>query len=293
MNLFDGQWFRVRSGEELFFLEGGLRDGPTVLLLHGFPSSSQTFRHVLPGLARVAHVIAPDLPGFGWSEVVRQPSFAAYADVVCDLLDHLDVQRRFIYLHDFGAAVGLRVAMRSPDLVSGLIIQNANAHPTGLGPPWESTRRYWEAPDEANEAAATAHLTHKGTRQQYVAGVPADITAAIQGQPWDADREVMMLPGRLLAQRMLIADYAHHVAQFDRIAEYFASRQPPALLVWGRHDAFFDLAEVSSWMQSLPRMEAHVLDAGHFLLETHAGPALELIAGFVSSTPVKSTVAES
>jgi pimeloyl-ACP methyl ester carboxylesterase len=206
------------------------------------------------------------------------------SDAITELLAELEVGPRFIYLHDYGAPVGLQIAMEAPELVSGLIIQSANAHRTGFGPGWEATLASWREPTDENVAAATAHLTFEGTRDQYVAGVPADVAARIQGEPWVEDWNVMCSPGRMEAQRALNADYANHAARFDAIADYLATRQPPALLLWGRHDAFFDVAETLSWMQDLPRMEAHILDGGHFLLETHAERALTLMTEFIRQT---------
>jgi pimeloyl-ACP methyl ester carboxylesterase len=275
------QRLRLSGGSELSFVTAGAPSSPALLLLHGFPSSSRTFREVIPGLAQTAYVIAPDLPGHGRSDPLPAPSFAAFGAAITELLDHLAIKQRFIYLHDFGAPVGLQIAMQSPEQVCGLIIQNANAHRSGFGPQWQATLAYWHRPSPENEAAATTHLTFAGVRDQYTAGVPEDVTARIKGEPWVEDWEVMRLPGRMETQRALVADYANHVARFDAIADYLALWQPPALMLWGRHDAFFDLAETLSWMQALPRMEAHIFDAGHFLLETHAEAALALMASFL------------
>lgn len=281
------QTMRLASGTDLAFRTAGDPGRPALVLLHGFPSSSRTFRNVIAPLSQVAFVVAPDLPGFGASDVLARPSFAAFADCIEELLARLEVRERFIYLHDFGAPVGLQLAMRAPHQVSGLIIQNANAHPSGFGPQWADTQAFWAAPNARNEAAATAHLTPDGTRDQYVAGVPADLAARIDPQNWIEDWRVMSLPGRIETQRALIADYGRHAAQFDAIAAYLRRHQPPALLLWGRHDAFFELAEVSSWLADLPRMEAHVFDAGHFLLETHAAPAAAHVGDFLAATERK------
>jgi pimeloyl-ACP methyl ester carboxylesterase len=271
----------LSGGTELSFLTAGSESNPPVLLLHGFPNSARGFRDVIPFLARDAYVIAPDLPGFGESEPLPNATFVAFARAISELLERLAVGSRFIYLHDFGAPVGLSLAMESPDRVLGLIIQNANAHRTGFGPQWADTMAFWSAPDAHNEAAATAHLTLEGTRDQYVAGVPADVAARISPELWEEDWRVMGLPGRMATQRALIADYAQHVARFGTIADYLADRQPPALMVWGRHDAFFDISETVSWMKALPRMEAHILDGGHLLLETHAERAGALMGDFI------------
>ena len=227
-------------------------------------------------------MIAPDLPGFGESDILPTASFSAYGDAICELLDHLGVGSRYIYLHDWGAPVGLHVAMRSPERVLGLIIQNGNAHRTGLSPQWEPVFAYSSEPTAENEAKATAHLNFEGTRGTYISGVPSEVTARMSPECWEEDWRVMQLPGRMEKERALIADYGRYVTRFDAVADYLKHFQPPALLVWGRHDPFFELAEVLSWMRDLPRMEAHILDAGHMLLETHAAEAASLMLDFIT-----------
>jgi pimeloyl-ACP methyl ester carboxylesterase len=278
------QRLRLSGGTELAVLTAGDPLNPALLLLHGFPSSARTFREIIPVLAEMAHVIAPDLPGFGQSDALPSASFAALSDAISEMLDQFSIGPRYVYLHDYGAPVGLDIAMNAPDLVLGLIIQNANAHRTGFGPGWKDTLAYYSQPTPENEAAATAHLTFEGVRDQYIAGVPPEVAARISPEVWEEDWRVMCLPGRMDTQRALIVDYANHVSRFDAIADYLSTRQPPGLMVWGRHDAFFDIAETLSWMQALPRMEAHVLDGGHFLLETHAAPAAALMAEFIERT---------
>ena len=278
------QRLRLSGGTELSFITAGDSSKPAVLLLHGFPNSARMFAPVASELSQAACVIAPDLPGFGESDVLPAASFPAFGQAIAELLDRLAIGPRYIYLHDFGAPVGFHIAMHAPDRVLGLIIQNANAHRTGFGPQWADTMAYWSQPNPENEAKATAHLTLEGTRDQYVANVPPEVAARIPPERWEEDWRVMNLPGRLETQRALVADYARYVARFDAIAEYLARRQPPALLLWGRHDAFFELAEVESWMRDLPRMEAHVLDAGHLLLETHGPVAASLMLDFVRRT---------
>jgi pimeloyl-ACP methyl ester carboxylesterase len=277
----------LSGGTELAVVTAGDPSNPALLLLHGFPSSARTFREIIPVLAETVHVIAPDLPGFGQSNVLPSASFSALSDAISEVLDRYSIGPRYVYLHDFGAPVGLEIAMNAPELVSGLIIQNANAHTTGFGPGWSATFAYWSDPNPENEAAATAHLTLEGTRDQYIAGVPPEVAARIAQEVWAEDWRVMCLPGRMDTQRALIADYANHVARFDAIADYLSTRHPPALMLWGRHDAFFDIAETLSWMQALPRMEAHIFDAGHFLLETHAPQAAALMAEFIKRTESK------
>lgn len=273
--------FHLSGGQKLSYLTAGDPSRPAVLLLHGFPNSSEMFRGIAPELSRVAYLIAPDLPGFGASDVLLVATFKKYGEAVSELLSHLHVGTRYIYLHDFGAPVGIHIAMTAPEQVLGLIIQNANAHWTGIGPSWAGTIPYWTDRSAENEATATAHLTLDGVRDQYLADVPPDVTAGISEEKWKEDWRVMSLPGRRDAQRALIADYGTYVWQFPAIADYLARWQPPALMLWGRHDAFFELDETLSWMRTLPRMEAHILDAGHLLLETHSSQAAAVLRDFL------------
>lgn len=269
------------DGAELAVRTDGDRDKPALLLLHGFPSSSATFRKLIAPLAQDCFVIAPDLPGYGESEPIAHPTFARFADLVDGLLARLGVGAFHLYLHDYGAPVGLHLATRSPDRIRGLIIQNANAHESGMGPSWAATRAFWNDPTPEHEAEATAHLNVEGVRDQYVGGIPEDIAGRIDARQWEEDWRVMSLPGRLATQRALVLDYRSHVARFPEIAAYLERRQPPALMLWGRHDIFFELDETLSWMRALPRMEAHILDGPHFLLETHADECAALMRAFL------------
>lgn len=269
------------DGASLSVRLAGERHKPALLLIHGFPSSSSSFRDVAGPLSQDCFVIAPDLPGFGASAPIAQPSFARYADLLEGLLARLGVDSFHLYLHDFGAAVGLYLATRAPSRIRSLVVQNANAHESGMGPSWEATRAFWQAPTPEREAAATSHLNLEGVRDQYVGGVPDDVARRIDPRLWEEDWRVMSLPGRLETQRALVLDYRRHVARFGEIAAYLAQRQPPALMLWGRHDIFFDLAETLSWMRALPRMEAHILDGPHFLLETHAPECAALMRAFL------------
>ena len=276
------QKVRLKGGINLAFRAAGDPERPALLLMHGDVGSSWLFRKVIGPLSEIAYVVAPDLPSFGASDALPKASFEAFTDCVEELMEQLGVRRRFIYLHDYGAPVGLRLAMRAPDLVAGLVVQNGNAHPSGIGPQWAKTQAFWLAPDAENEAAATAHLTAEGVRNVYVSGAPEDVATRIDPAGWIEDWRVMNLPGRMENRRALIADYATHVARFPDIAAYLKERRPPAMLLWGRHDPYFDLAEVWSWLEALPRMEAHILDGTHLLLETHADEAAHLMKAFVA-----------
>jgi pimeloyl-ACP methyl ester carboxylesterase len=187
------QRLQLSGGTELSFITAGEAAKPAVLLLHGSPSSARMFREVIPELSQAACVIAPDLPGFGESDVLQSPSFPAFGEAISELLDRLSIGPRYIYLHDYGAPVGFHIAMQSPEVVRGLIVQNANAHRTGLGPQWEATQAYWSQPTPENEAAATAHLTFEGTRGTYTSGAPPDVVARMSPHIWEEDWRVMNL----------------------------------------------------------------------------------------------------
>jgi pimeloyl-ACP methyl ester carboxylesterase len=266
----------------------GDRQKAPLLLIHGFPSSSMSFRNVIGTLERDCFVIAPDLPGFGASPPIERPSFSRFADLMDGLLARLEVPAYDLYLHDYGAAVGCSLATRAPHRIRSLIVQNANAHESGMGPNWSATRAYWEDPTPEREAEATAHLTFEGTRDQYIGGVPRDIAERMEPRMWEEDWRIMSLPGRLETQRALVFDYRSHVARFGAIADYLQRWQPPALMLWGRHDSFFALGETLAWMRALPRMEAHIFDGPHFLLETHPEECAALMRGFLGQrgTPV-------
>jgi pimeloyl-ACP methyl ester carboxylesterase len=272
---------RLSSGRQLAVRTAGDPSAPALVLLHGFPSASHTFRDVIGPLSRRAYVVAPDLPGYGASDPPAEPTFEALAASIDELLAHLGVGPRYLYVHDWGAPVALQLAMQAPELVEGLIIQNANAHRSGWGPGWKATLGFWAEPTADNERAATTHLTFEGTRDQYVAGLPPEVAAKVDPAGWIEDWRVMCLPGRIELQKALVADYGRYAERFGEVAEYLAEQQPRALLLWGRHDVFFDIAEVHSWMLDLPRMEAHVFDAGHLMLETHAAEAARLMLQFV------------
>jgi pimeloyl-ACP methyl ester carboxylesterase len=207
---------RLCGGTELAFITEGEASKPAVLLLHGTPNSSRMFREVVPALAQTSYVIAPDLPGHGESDALPDVSFSAIGQAVSELLDYLGIGPRFIYLHDWGAPVGLQIAMQAPEQVLGLIVQNANAHQTGWGPGWAATRAYWSQPNTENEAAATAHLTLAGTRDTYISGVPEDVAERIPAERWEEDWRVMNLPGHMETQRALIADYGNYAAPLRR-----------------------------------------------------------------------------
>ena len=273
------------DGLEVFFREAGRPGQPTVLLLHGFPSSSHMFRAVMPILADVAHVVAPDLPGFGMSSSPTVDeydyTFENQSKVVEKLLDQLDVELFFVYLHDFGAPIGYHLATRAPERIRGLIVQSGNAHEDGLGEQWDVVKAYWADPTDANRAELPDWMNFEGTRDQYLSGLPEDLRELTAPEGWHYDWERMTRPGNLDAQFAIFTDYANHVARFDKLAEYHRTHQPPALILWGRRDWAFDVDEVLAYHRVLERVEAHIYDGGHLLLETHAPECAQLMRAFV------------
>ncbi|REF00391.1 alpha/beta fold hydrolase [Thermomonospora umbrina] len=281
------------DGVEIFYREAGMADRPCVLLLHGFPSSSHTFRNVLSPLAEVSRVIAPDLPGFGFSSAPSveeyEYTFAGLADTIEAFLERIGVDECFIYLHDFGAPVGYHLATRRPERVLGLIVQNGNAHEDGLGDQWDDARAFWADPSEANRARLPAWLNFEGTRYQYLGGLPERVRGLHPPEAWHLDWERMSRPGNIEAQFRLFRDYAAHVARFEELADYHRTHQPPGLLLWGRHDPFFDLHEIMAYTRALDRLEMHIYDAGHLLLETHAPECAALMASFITDVTAERT----
>lgn len=274
------------GGVDIFYREAGARDAPGVLLLHGFPSSSFMFRHLLPALADRYHVIAPDYPGFGFSSFPSPDrfdySFANYARTLDAFTLEVGVERYALYLHDYGCPIGLRLALLHPERVTGLIVQDGNAYEEGLGPSWDTARAWWRDPTPENRARLPEWLDAEGTREQYTAGIPAKQIPLFAPDTWTLDWALMSRPGNVEVQFKLFTDYRTNVALFPRFQEFFRRYRPPALVIWGRHDAYFDVAEAECYRRDLPEMELHVLDAGHKALESHGAQITELVRDFLT-----------
>jgi pimeloyl-ACP methyl ester carboxylesterase len=277
------------DGIEVFYREAGTPGQPVVLLLHGFPSSSHYFREVMPTLAEVAHVIAPDIPGSGQSSAPTPDEYAYtfenQTSAISGLLSELSIERFFVYLHDYGAPVGYNLALASPERIRGLIVQNGNAHEEGLGSEWDTAKAYWADPGPETRAALPDWLTFEGTRDQYVGHLPPHVRSLPAPEGWHYDWQRMTRPGNTDAHFAIFTDYANHVARFGELAKYHETHQPPALVLWGRHDPYFDVAEVLAYHRVLDRMDAHILDGGHLLLETHAPECAVLMRDFVLDNP--------
>ncbi|UCM90772.1 alpha/beta fold hydrolase [Streptomyces marincola] len=271
------------EGLRVHYREAGTPSSTAVVLLHGAPSSSYSFREVLPVLGEHAYAVAPDLPGFGFSDDPPEEYACVYqglSHVIEALLDDLGVRRYVLFVTDYSTPVGYSMATRHPERVLGLVVQNGNAHDAGLGRAWDSARRFWADPTEENRAALPEWLTFEGTRDTYLGGLPEEVAELHAPESWHLDWEHLARPGRTEVYFRFFQDYRNHVARFGEIADYHATWQPPCMVLWGRHDPAFDIAEVLAYHRALTTLQAHIFDGGHFLLETHAAEVADLLVAF-------------
>jgi len=274
----------IINGLEVFYREAGDPQNPTLLLLHGFPTSSHMFRNLIAELSDEYHLVAPDYIGFGNSDAPSveefQYSFTNLTDVVDGLTKQLDLQRFAIYIQDYGAPIGLSIASRSPERVTAVISQSGNAYMAGFTPFWDIL--FAHAKDRtANEDAVRNLLQPKATRWQYTHGVPSDRLDRIAPETWRLDQAGLDRPGNDLVQLQLLWDYQFNLDLYPAFHEYFRTHQPPTLLTWGRFDEIFGPAGAEAFRTDLPDAELHLLDAGHFALETHGAEIAELIRRFL------------
>jgi pimeloyl-ACP methyl ester carboxylesterase len=268
------------DGIEVFYREGGDALARTLLLLHGFPSSSAQYEALMKRLQDRFRVIAPDYPRFGQSSPLNgATTFERIADVMDRFTDVAGLERFSLYLFDFGSPVGFRLATRHPERVQGLVVQNGNAYEEGLGPAMRALEPYW-ADRSANEEAVRGFLKLEATRSQYLDGV-AD-SASVNPDLWELDQRYLDLPGRDRVMLDLLFDYQSNVALYPSWHEYLRMRQPPALLAWGRNDGFFPEAGAHAYLEDLPGAELHLLDTGHFATATHSKEIAELAAAFLA-----------
>lgn len=264
---------------EVFYREAGPADAPVLLLLHGFPSASHMFRNLIPLLADRYRVVAPDLPGFGQTKAPARGDFRYtfdnLADVVGGFVEALGLRRYAMYIFDYGAPVGLRLAMRHPERVTAIVSQNGNAYEEGFSDGWGDWQAYWRDPSPANREKCRASLSAETIRNwQY--GTGSDPTL-LPPDGYELDIGYMARPGAEEVQLDLILDYRSNVALYPALHRYFRSNRPPLLAAWGRHDPAFVPAGALAYRKDLPDAEVHLIDAGHFALETHH----DEIAGYV------------
>jgi pimeloyl-ACP methyl ester carboxylesterase len=275
------------DGSEVFYREAGEPAAPALLLLHGFPSSSAQYQSLMDRLEDRYHVIAPDYPGFGQSLPLEgTTTFDRIADVIERFVQAKGLELFSMYMFDFGAPVGFRLATRHPERVQGLVLQNGNAYEEGLGPGMQALKPYWRD-RSANEQAIRGFLQLGATRSQYLDGAP-DATI-VNPDLWELDQRYLELPGRDTVMLDLLYDYQNNVKLYPRWQEYMRVNHPPALLPWGQNDQFFPPDGARAYLHDLPEAELHLLDTGHFATATHSDEIAGLIRAFLDRHALEST----
>ncbi|MFC3672151.1 alpha/beta fold hydrolase [Novosphingobium pokkalii] len=274
------------EGLDVFYREAGPKDAPTVLLLHGFPSSSFQYRNLILALADRYHVIAPDYPGFGNSSAPDHTkfayTFAHLTDVTDALLGQIGVNSYTIYIQDYGAPVGLRLALRHPERVTGLIVQNGNAYKDGIQDFWKPVEALWANPTPANRNALRKVLTPELTKWQYVNGSKDE--SRVDPDTWAHDQALLDRPGNDEIQLDLFYDYRNNVALYPQFQQFFRTRKPPTLIVWGANDVIFPADGAKAYLRDNPQAELHLIDSGHFALEDRSDEIVPLIRDFLGRT---------
>lgn len=269
---------------DIFYREGGSRDNPNVLLLHGYPTSSQYFRNLIPRLAAQGyHVIAPDYPGFGQSSAPPVDKFTYTFDKLADVVDKfcaaLKLDRYSLYVQDYGAPVGYRLATIHPERVQALIVQNGNAYEEGLGKFWEPIKAYWKDRSEQNAEPLKQFMTLESTKWQYTNG--AHDVSHISPDAWTADQYLLDRPGNKDIQLQLFYDYGSNPSHYPHWQEFFRKHQPPALVVWGKNDFIFPPEGAEPYKRDLKNIEFHLLDTGHFALEEEGDAIADYMVKFL------------
>ena len=272
------------SGKRIFYRESGKKESPAMLLLHGFPTSSHMFRNLIPALADDYRVIAPDLPGFGFSDSPDRArfsyTFANLAKVIDEFTQAIALKNYAMYVFDYGAPVGLRLALAHPERVTAIISQNGNAYEEGLSEGWNPIQKYWNEPTAANRAALREFLLPEATKWQYVHGVPDE--SLIAPEAYKLDSALLGRPGNDEIQLDLFLDYASNVSLYPKFQEYFRTERPPLLAIWGKNDPFFLPPGAEAFKRDNPNAEVHFFDTGHFALETHAEEIGKIIRDFLA-----------
>ncbi|MFJ5401239.1 alpha/beta fold hydrolase [Pectobacterium sp. CHL-2024] len=267
----------------IFYREAGKPSSPSILLLHGFAASSYMFRELIPALAENYHVIAPDLPSFGFTESPGSDEYDYTFDNLAKTIDRfteqLKLPRYAIMVHDYGAPVGWRLATAHPDRITAIISQNGNAYEEGLAQGWDAIRRYWQSPTAENRAALHDFPTAASVKWQYLEGVSD--TSLVSPDGYTLEGGHVSRPGNADIQLDLLLDYASNVQRYPEFQTYFREKQPPLLAVWGRHDPYFLPAGAEAWKRDIPHADIRFYDTGHFALETHANDIIPVIHAFL------------
>ena len=271
------------DGWKIFYREAGRKDAPALLLLHGFPSAGHMFRDLIPHLADRFHIVAPDLPGFGQSDLVARGMFTYTFDHIAEVIDRftevIGLKRFAIYVFDYGAPTGFRIAAKHPERITAIISQNGNAYEEGLSDGWNPIRAYWQDASEKNREALRALLKPETTVWQYTHGVPDATKVSPDG--YSLDNFYLSRPGADEVQLDLFGDYKSNIALYPAFQSYFRTHKPPFLAVWGKNDPFFLPPGAEAFKLDIPNATVHFFDTGHFALETHAAEIAAAIRDFL------------
>ncbi len=273
------------DGLAIFYRESGRKGAPPLLLLHGFPTAGHMFRDLIPKLGDRFHLIAPDFPAFGQSDMPARSAFTYtfenIANVIARFTEVIGLERFALYVFDYGAPVGFRLAVQHPDRVTAIVSQNGNAYEEGLSEGWNPVRAYWQDPSPANRKALRKFLAPETTRWQYTQGVP-DVTA-VSPDGYSLDNFYLARPGTDDIQLDLLGDYKSNVAMYPAFQDYFRTHKPPLLAAWGKNDPFFLPAGAEAFKRDIPGAKVQFFDTGHFALETHAAEIAALIRDFLAA----------
>lgn len=272
------------DGVKIFYREAGRADCPVILLLHGYPTSSHMFRHLMPRLASTFRVIAPDMPGFGFTEMTPERNYRySFENITVTLnafVEVLQLKRYAMYVFDYGAPTGFRLAMAHPERVAAIISQNGNAYVEGLGDAWDPIKKYWKEPTPANREALRQFVGFDGTKWQYLQGVKSPLL--VEPESYWLDAALLQRPGNVDTQLDLFLDYASNVKLYPAFQEYFRKHQPPLLAVWGKNDPFFISPGAEAFRRDIPSAKVIFYDTGHFALETHVEEISAEIRSFLT-----------
>nr|WP_295874234.1 alpha/beta hydrolase [uncultured Chitinophaga sp.] len=272
------------DGTDIFYREAGDRKNPSLLLLPGFPTSSVMFKNLMTALADKLHLVAPDFPGFGFSAFPAtdqfEYSFKNIGACMNKFTEAIDLKSFTIYLHDYGAPVGLQLCLHHPEKIEGIIVQNGNAYEEGVAQIWDEMKDYWANPTPEKKKKLYAFLSEEGVKWQYTAGLPETLLPTLSPELWLLDWESMKRPGNIDMQYELNCDYKNHMEMYPVFQEYFRTYQPRALIIWGKYDPFFNVEEAACYKRDLPDAQVHIIEGSHWVLETNFDEVLKLIDDF-------------
>jgi pimeloyl-ACP methyl ester carboxylesterase len=274
------------AGIDTFYREAGPPDGDVLLLPHGYPCSSYAFRNLLPALGDRWRVVAPDLPGFGYTDTPSpsdfEYTFGAYAQFLQHFADALALRRCVVWLHDYGSQFGLRLAMSAPERITGLVIQNGDIYPEAFGPKYDFLKEAWNNPGPQARRTIAEHVTLEGFKSEFVGELPAELANRISPDLWTLHWSLMSTPDRVANLIRLLEDQPTTLGWFADEQAYLRQHTPPTLILWGANDGYMPERAARAYLRDLPDAELHVFDGGHWLLETHLGEVVPLVRDFLT-----------